>query len=711
MAVQLSSPCLETCLVVLSSQAFRIQTGSECFCSRSEDVVLFADTGELAGVDESFHDILAGSLLAVKLSNPCLLAGSIRLAIHQSVVEHLYELIVAGVLLDVLIAEDEALGNFFTAVCTARKLIYPCSQTLFVRSSAENILIQACYESFYVCVLRSNRLFISACEQVLYPLAYALSVYGVVVVHRVLVVCIVAFLTGEAVQIASLQSLLTCVYIVIRIVNVEPGYYLGYGVVGLAPLLKLPGLQSGCSYVAVDPLFALACLTIQVLNNFCYILLNCGVVAIGLAVEHPYSYVVLYKVADLFLGPLAKAAVCQSSVYLRSCYVCAQVTVALYIACDQIGTHTDYFGGDQSTLRVTYAYDLILIYIPVSNCIIQSASDFLGGKGDVRRMYVYAHDDGFGERFMPLGHHDIIYGVVAQVGGRCVYACLSRIGQLPVAYAAAALIEDYRVLLCALCVISFRIDYLYRNLAFGTHQLVHDGITFSIPAYIYHLQLDITQTGLILDIRPDRAFDQVAHSIGGRNTILCAGGVNIQDQIQVLSGEAALTGQVRVDGDTQLVVRILASEEDIALSIHVPAGGGQSAEGIAAAIAGLIAALIDGQSYYIACYLNVSNIYFAEIRICGTTVIQSEVCGCQSGCIYVLCEGYGNGTYLVAVEVLNDGVLNICYIILQMLFCLLVGSILCPLGNAFCIYRVIKFICSIVLSILFACQTVGVAGL
>ena len=38
MAVQLSSPCLETCLVVLSSQAFRIQTGSECFCSRSEDV-------------------------------------------------------------------------------------------------------------------------------------------------------------------------------------------------------------------------------------------------------------------------------------------------------------------------------------------------------------------------------------------------------------------------------------------------------------------------------------------------------------------------------------------------------------------------------------------------------------------------------------------------------------------------------------------------
>ena len=89
-----------------------------------------ADTGELAGVDESFHDILAGSLLAVKLSNPCLLAGSIRLAIHQSVVEHLYELIVAGVLLDVLVAEDEALGNFFTAVCTARKLIYPCSQTL-----------------------------------------------------------------------------------------------------------------------------------------------------------------------------------------------------------------------------------------------------------------------------------------------------------------------------------------------------------------------------------------------------------------------------------------------------------------------------------------------------------------------------------------------------------------------------------------------------
>ena len=82
-------------------------------------------------------------------------------------------------------------------------------------------------------------------------------------------------------------------------------------------------------------------------------------------------------------------------------------------------------------------------------------------------MYVYAHDDGFGNCLVPLCHHYIVYRVVTQIGCRCIYACLIQIGQLPVAYAAASLVEDYRVLLCTVLVIAIRIDYMYRNLTLG----------------------------------------------------------------------------------------------------------------------------------------------------------------------------------------------------------------------------------------------------
>ena len=57
--MQLVSPCLETCLVILSAQALGVQAGSECFSSGSEDTILAADTNELIGVDESFYDLLA----------------------------------------------------------------------------------------------------------------------------------------------------------------------------------------------------------------------------------------------------------------------------------------------------------------------------------------------------------------------------------------------------------------------------------------------------------------------------------------------------------------------------------------------------------------------------------------------------------------------------------------------------------------------------
>ena len=154
-------------------------------------------------------------------------------------------------------------------------------------------------------------------------------------------------------------------------------------------------------------------------------------------------------------------------------------------------------------------------------------------------------------------------------------------------------------------------------------------------------------------------------AIGGLQTSLNIRAVYTKDQIQVFSREAALAGQVRVDCDTQFVIRVFTSEEDVALSIHVPASGSHSAEGVTAAVSSLIGALIDGQSYHIAINLNIRSFYLAEVRICGTTIIQGEVGSCQLVCIYILFEGYGNFAYLVAVEVLNDRVLNVSYLLLQ----------------------------------------------
>ena len=43
---------------------------------------------------------------------------------------------------------------------------------------------------------------------------------------------------------------------------------------------------------------------------------------------------------------------------------------------------------------------------------------------------------------------------------------------------------------------------MYRNLALGIHPLVHDGVALSLPAGIYHLKLDLIQSGLVLDLAP-----------------------------------------------------------------------------------------------------------------------------------------------------------------------------------------------------------------
>ena len=271
--------------------------------------------------------------------------------------------------------------------------------------------------------------------------------------------------------------------------------------IGLTPLLELPGLQSGCSYVAVDPALALAVFTVQVLHDLDDILLSRGVITVSLAVEHPYRNFILDEGLYFLLGPVAKAAVCQSTVKLNCACHAAQVTIALYECCYQIRTDTNQLGGDQGSHGVAYAYDLVLIYVPVLHCVIQNTCDLSRRLGQIG-MYVYAHDDGFGNCLMPLGHHNIVYSVVAQVGCRCIYACLIHISQLPVAYAAACLVEDYRVLLRTIYIVAFRIDYMYRNLALGIHHLVHDGVSLSLPAGIYHLKLDLIQSGLVLDLAP-----------------------------------------------------------------------------------------------------------------------------------------------------------------------------------------------------------------
>ena len=173
------------------------------------------------------------------------------------------------------------------------------------------------------------------------------------------------------------------------------------------------------------------------------------------------------------------------------------------------------------------------------------------------------------------------------------------------------------------------IHILYRNLALGLLHLIDDGVALSLPAGIYHLKLDVAQAGLVGDLIPYGILLQVAVAVGGLDTIFDIRSIYAKDQIQVFSREAALAGQVRVDCDTQFVIRVFTSEEDVALSIHVPASGSHSAEGVTAAVSSLIGALIDGQSYHIAINLNIRSFYLAEVRICGTTIIQGEVGSCQ----------------------------------------------------------------------------------
>ena len=147
--------------------------------------------------------------------------------------------------------------------------------------------------------------------------------------------------------------------------------------VGLAPLLELPGLKSGCSYVAVDPLFALAGFTVQILHDLDDILLSRGVITVSLAVEHPYRNFILDEGLYFLLGPVAKAAVCQSTVKLSCTCHAAQVTIALYECSYQVGTKTKYFGGNQGTHGVADTYDLVSINVPVVNRILQNANDLL----------------------------------------------------------------------------------------------------------------------------------------------------------------------------------------------------------------------------------------------------------------------------------------------------------------------------------------------
>ena len=43
---------------------------------------------------------------------------------------------------------------------------------------------------------------------------------------------------------------------------------------------------------------------------------------------------------------------------------------------------------------------------------------------------------------------------------------------------------------------------MYRNLALGLLHLIDDGVALSLPAGIYHLKLDLIQSGLVLDLAP-----------------------------------------------------------------------------------------------------------------------------------------------------------------------------------------------------------------
>ena len=496
--------------------------------------------------------------------------------------------------------------------------------------------------------------FLHGVKHLLGPLGYALGVDGVSILTAVEVplVGVVVVLFSAVVGILHPGFQIGLVRIIpnvqIGLIQILPRHDLGHGVVGLAPLLELPGVQAGGADMEVDPLLALAGFPVQLLHDLNHVLLRRGVVAVGLAVEHPDGDAVVDHGLDLFFGPAAQAAVFQGAVNNRGVAHSAQVAVAFHKSGHQVGTLTDQVGGDQGALRVAHHNDPVLVHVPVGDGVVQHTGDFRSGIIDRSGMDVHAHDNGVGHLLVPLGHHHVVHHVAAQVVGRILAVVL------PVADAAAALVDNGGIGLRPVCIIPLGVDHLNGDQALGAFLLVHLGIALGFPAYIDHFQHNLIQA-----VGENRLFphghvvgEHITHAISGEDTVINWLVTNSQNQVQISPLEA-LVDVVGKDlfPDAVLLHAVIVN---VAFVVNVPVGAGaQSAVSLAGTVGDLVGPLVHDQRNYIVIDLGVGDLQFAEFRVVEAAVPDGIGAVLHIPEIGARLIGDLNRTYLVAVKAVD----------------------------------------------------------